>query len=125
MCSKEEQEKLFEAVAKVKHDTGNIRQGLDTVNQHLKTLNGRTRKLEGQVKQLEDEEFREVRCVQRGAIDNIWENMLTVDKFEKWEREKEAKKEKQEKSQQRNMQLIISAIVGAGTIAMGIISFLQ
>ena len=105
---------------------------------HLRELNSRTGKVEAKVDNLEDPEFRTVRCIQREPIDYIMHNMLTVGKFEEWEQKKEDEKERLEDKRmhdeklaikaldanQRRMQWIISAIVGVGMIAIGIINYL-
>ena len=145
MCDKEKFEQLAEVIRQVKHDTGNIRtaqQGLgvamEGVETHLKKLNSRTAKVESKVENLEDAEYRTVRCIQREPIDYIMHNMLTVSKFEEWEQKKEDEKERLEdkrmhdervaikvlETNQRRMQWIISAIVGVGMIAIGIINYL-
>lgn len=138
MCvSKEEAKELLSAVGKVKHDTGNIRQAqdaqgqaIDKMEKHLKTLNSRTSKLEGKVDNLEDDDVRGARCIQKDVIARIEKNMLTVDKFEAWEKEKERKK-KEEAKKAREEELhnfkkasyIIGGIVALGTLATTIIAF--
>ncbi len=148
MCiGKEELKELMAVVAKVKHDTGNIKtsqQGvtiaLKDVNKHLKSLNSRTGKVECRVVNLEDPEFREVRCIQKPALDEIkdgMKDMLTVQKFEEWEMKKEKEKEAYQakkmhseliavqklESRQRRMQYIVTGIVGAGTIIVALITY--
>ncbi len=155
MCiGKEEFKELVGAVAnvkeqlrEVKHDTGNIKtsqQGvtiaLKDVNKHLASLNSRTGKVESKVMNLEDPEFREVRCIQKPAIDEIkdgMKDMLTVQKFEEWEKKKEKEEETYQakkmhsemiavqklENRQRQMQWIISGIVGVGTIIVALITY--
>ena len=146
MCDKEKFEQLAEIVRQVKHDTGNIRatqQGLgvamEGVETHLKKLNSRTSKVESKVDNLEDAEYRTVRCIQREPIDYIMHNMLTVGKFEEIERMKHEEKERQEArkmkseliaiqaldARQRRLQWIVSAIVGAGTIVVALITYVS
>jgi chromosome segregation ATPase len=155
MCiNKEDYKQLTEAVAsvkeqlkEVKHDTGNIKtsqQGttiaLKDVNKHLASLNNRVSKSEQRMDNVEDPEFREVRCIQKPAIDEIkdgMKNMLTVQKFEEWEKKIEKEKEtyhakkmhseliavQKLEARQRQMQWIISGIVGVGTIIVALISY--
>jgi hypothetical protein len=148
MCiSKEDLRELIETVAKVKHDTGNIKtsqQGvtiaLKDVNKHLASLNNRVSKSEQRMDNVEDPEFRELRCIQKPAIDEIkdgMKNMLTLQKFEEWEKKKEKEKEtyhakkmhseliavQKLDARQRQMQWIISGIVGVGTIIVALISY--
>ncbi len=140
MCIKQDEyNALLDAVAKVKHDTGNIRNGLQAVDNHFKKLNSRTAKVESKVENLEDAEYREVRCVQREVIDTIKNDMLTVSKFEEWEKKKEEKKErdvakamhselvavKHLETRQRKMQWVIAGIVGAGMIIMSLLTYLS
>ncbi len=87
---------------------------------------------------LENEEYREVRCVQRDVIREIQSKMLTVDKFEAWERKKEEKrKEENQKlmheeilavrkleARQRKMQWIVAGIVGVGMAVVSLITWL-
>jgi membrane-associated HD superfamily phosphohydrolase len=155
MCiGKEEYKQLVGAVAEVKeqlrevkHDTGNIKtsqQGvtvaLKDVNKHLASLNNRVSKSEQRIDNVEDPEFREVRCIQKPTIEEIREGMkdvLTVQKFEEWERKKEKEKEMYQakkmhseliavqklEARQRQMQWIISGIVGVGTIIVALITY--
>ncbi len=155
MCiGKEEFKELVGAVAnvkeqlrEVKHDTGNIRSSqaglgveMTEVKNHLKSLNSRTGKVEGKVLNLEDPEFREVRCIQRNGIEEIKEgmkDMLTVQKFEEWEKKKEKEEEsyqakkmhseliavQQLENRQRQMQWIIAAITGVGMVIVSLITY--
>ncbi len=83
MCvDKKEFEALGEAVKAVKHDTGNIRNGLQSVHEQLKHINGRVGKAEKKVEQLEDPRIRIAECIQKDTITEIKEKMLTVDRFE-------------------------------------------
>ncbi len=147
MCvEKDEFKKLAEIVAKVKHDTGNIRQtqtalgvSVNDIEKHLKNLNSRTSKVEDKVANLEDPEFREVRCIQKEVIERIDREMLTVQKFEEWERKKEqARKDEEDtmrenellavkvvENRQRQMQWVVGLIVGTGTIIMTLIGYLS
>ena len=143
---KEFKEEVMEVVKEVKHDTGNIRQtqtalgnAVGDVETHLRKLNSRTSKIESRTDNLEDPEFREVRCIQRESIDHIMHNMLTVEKFEEMERKKHEEKERQEArkmkgeliaiqaldARQRRLQWIVSAIVGAGTIVVALITYVS
>ena len=122
---------VFEVVGRVKHDTGNIRTGLDSVNKHLQTLNGRTKDLEHKMENLEDEEIREARCVQRRDVQEIRDTMLTAAEFKAYleRKARELKEEelldvKRMEANQRRMQWVIAAIVGGGTMLMGILSFM-
>ena len=147
MCiDKDRFEELAKAVSDVKADTSDIRQTQETfgdslagVETHLKKLNKRTSKIETRTDNLEDAEYREVRCIQREVIDTIHKNMLTTQKFEEWERKKEEDRIRAEEElarqeiliakrveiRQRKNSWIVTAIVGAGTIAMGIIGYLS
>ena len=121
------------------HDTKNIRNGLNGIQEQLRTLNGRTATSERRLDNVEDQEYREVRCIQREVINTIYQNMLTVDKFEEWERRKEEERIRAEdelarqevliaqrvENRQRKNSWIVSAIVGAGTIAMALIGYLS
>ena len=128
------------------HDTKNIRNGLKGIQEQLRTLNGRTATSERRLDNVEDQEYREVRCIQREVINIIHQNMLTVDKFEEWEQKKQEEKEKQEEKLERELEIklkkdsitvhkldarqrrngwITTAIVGAGTIAMALIGYLS
>ena len=146
MClDKKEIKELMGAVAKVKNDTGNIREtqtelgkDLEKMEAHLKKLNSRTSKVEDKVDNLENAEIREARCIQKDMISEIKNSMLTVEKFEAWEQKKQREKEKEQAkkmhaeliavqtldARQRRMQWIISGIVGLGTIIMALISLL-
>ncbi len=102
------------------------------VEKHLKSLNDRTRTVEGKIDNLEDEEFREVRCIQKETIDMIKNSMLTVEKFEAWEEKKEAKRKDEEieafkrvERRQKNVQWIVAIVASLGTIAMTLISLLD
>ena len=75
---KEFKKNIYEAIGRVKHDTGNIRTGLDAVNEHLKTLNGRTKDLEHSVENLEDDQIRGARCAQKKDIAKLTQNMITT-----------------------------------------------
>ena len=121
------------------HDTKNIRNGLNGIQEQLRTLNGRTATSERRLDNVEDQEYREVRCIQREVINIIHQNMLTVDKFEEWERRKEEERIRAEDElarqemlvaqrveiRQRKNTWIVTAIVGAGTLAMAIIGYLS
>jgi len=148
MCiNKEDYKQLAEAVAsvkeqlkEVKHDTGNIKTSQQGITIALKDLNNRVSKSEQRMDNVEDPEFREVRCIQKPAIDEIkdgMKNMLTVQKFEEWEKKREKEKEtyhakkmhselitvQKLDARQRQMQWIISGIVGVGTIIVALISY--
>ena len=147
MCiDKDKFEELAKAVSDVKADTSDIRQtqeafgdSLAGVETHLKKLNSRTAKSERRLDNVEDDEYRTVRCVQREVINTIHQNMLTVDKFEEWERKKEEDRIRAEdelarqetliaqrvENRQRKNSWIVTAIVGAGTIAMALIGYLS
>jgi anti-sigma28 factor (negative regulator of flagellin synthesis) len=144
MCiSKEDLRELIETVAKVKHDTGNIRQtqqalggAVGDIETHLKKLNSRTSKVEHKVENLEDPIRQGAYCVQRDNIEELKNSMLTIEKFEDWERRKEKKREDEEKAKvqkemiavqrmenkQRKMEWIVGAIVGAGTFIIGLLT---
>jgi len=144
MCiSKEDLRELIETVAKVKHDTGNIKtsqQGitiaLKDVNKHLVGLNSRTSKVEHRVENLEDPVRQRAYCVQKDTIEEMKNSMLTIEKYEDWERRKEKKREDEEKAKvqkemiavqrmenkQRKMEWIVGAIVGAGTFIIGLLT---
>ncbi len=137
MCiEKKDFEVLSEAVADVKKDTGNIKGKIKSIDDRLGILNSRTKKVEEQVEDLEDEELRTVRCIQNDTIAVIKENMLTIDKFEEWERKKEkAKKDEIEKirheelvavkhleAKQRKMQWVVALIVGVGMTVVSLIT---
>lgn len=146
MClDKKEIKELMGAVAKVKNDTGNIRQtqaalgkDLEKMEAHLKKLNSRTSKVEDKVENLEDVEIRGARCIQKDVISEIKNSMLTVEKFEAWEQKMQKEKEKEQAkkmhaelitvqtfdTRHRRMQWIISGIVGLGMIIMTVIASL-
>ncbi len=129
---------LSQAVADVKKDTGNIKGDIKSINGHLKNLNSRTGNVEKRVENLEDEEYREVRCVQRDVISEIKNSMLTVDKFEVWAKKKEEKRREERgnlmhkeliavkklETHQRKMQWVIAAIVGVGMVVVSLITWL-
>jgi chromosome segregation ATPase len=151
MCiNKEDYKQLAEAVAsvkeqlkEVKHDTGNIKtsqQGitiaLKDVNKHLAGLNSRTSKVEHRVENLEDPVRQGAYCVQKDTIEEMKNSMLTIEKYEEWERRKGKKREEEERkkvqkemiavqrieNKQRQMQWVIGAIVGAGTFVIGLLT---
>ena len=139
------QKEMREDVRVLMHDVKGIRtsqQALGELSkqteQHLKKLNSRTSKVEDKVGNLEDADFREVRCIQRDNIGIIKDSMLTVEKFEEWEKKKLIEKEKEQarrmhdeliaikevEANQRRLQWIISAIVGTGTVVVALITYL-
>ena len=143
---KEFQEGMKEDVRELMHDMKGIRTSQQALGElskktekHLRELNSRTSKIEARTDNLEDPEFREVRCIQRESIDHIMHNMLTIDKFEAWEQKKQEEKEKQEArkmkgeliaiqaldARQRRLQWVVSAIVGAGTIVVALITYVS
>ena len=116
---------IFEIVGKVKHDTGNIRMGLEQVNTHLGKLNSRTTKLE------EYERYREETCPNADRMRVYDGHLLTTatlkDYIEKKQREDAGTAlllAKKTDARNRQMQWIIAAIVGAGTLAFSLISLL-
>ncbi len=134
------QSEMKEDVRQLMHDVKGIKtsqQGLSMVfkdmEKHMDKLNGRTKTVEQKVINLEDEEFRAVRCVHKDVIPTL----LTVEKFEEWERKKQEEKERERAkamqseflvaqkldTRQRKMQWIVAAITGAGMAIVSLITF--
>ena len=69
---------IHQAIGRVKHDTGNIRLGLESVDKHLSKLSNRTKDLEHKVSNLEDDTIRQARCPNKDVLEMLVENMITA-----------------------------------------------
>lgn len=140
---------MNEKISQLMHDVKGVRNGqngLALIQQdmqaHLKKLNNRTGKLESRADLLEDPEFRQFKCVHRDVIPNV----LTVEKFEEWQRKQKEEQEKEERKKQQELEnrlakeriaaskaearqrrngWITTAIVGVGTLIMALMGILS
>ncbi len=143
MCiGKEEFKELADIVAKVKHDTGNIRQtqmalgnAVGDIETHLKKLNSRTGKVEHKVENLEDPLRREGYCVQRDVVHELKDTMLTVERFERHiVQDREDRRDernqilKQQEAHDRKQLMyikILGAIITAAALAVNVIPLIR